>query len=65
MNEIARTRVRFFGGNCLIGYKVTIDRFEYVATTVEGQEEHEVCLFMSAIGDAVLLDETASATPLR
>ena len=28
LNEIVRTRVRSLGGNCLIGYKVSIDGFD-------------------------------------
>ena len=28
LNEIVRTRVRALGGNCLIGYKVSINGFD-------------------------------------
>ena len=49
LNEIVRTRVRSLGGNCLIGYKISIDGFDQIV------EENKVYLIMSAIGDAVLL----------
>jgi len=52
LNEILRTRVRSLGGNCLIGYKVSIDSFEQ-----DQNDQSEVQLIMSAIGDAVLLEE--------
>jgi len=51
LNEIVRTRVRSLGGNCLIGYKISFNGFEQVT------EENKVNLIMSAIGDAVLLEE--------
>ena len=51
LNEIVRTRVRSLGGNCLIGYRVSIDGFDQIF------EENKVYLIMSAIGDAVLLEE--------
>jgi len=51
LNEIVRTRVRSLGGNCLIGYHVCLHGFEHIP------EESKVYLIMSAIGDAVLLEE--------
>ena len=51
LNEIVRTRVRSLGGNCLIGYKVSIDGFDQIV------DENKVYLMVSAIGDAVLLEE--------
>ena len=50
LNEIVRTRVRSLGGNCLIGYKISINGFEQIL------EENKVYLIMSAIGDAVFLE---------
>lgn len=46
--------MRSLGGNCLIGYKVSINGFEKLADT---EENNGVYLIMSAIGDAVLLEE--------
>ena len=45
--------MRSLGGNCLIGYKVSINGFEKLAD----DENNKVYLIMSAIGDAVLLEE--------
>ena len=56
LNELVRTRVRSLGGNCLIGYKISINGFEQVAD----DENTKVNLIMSAIGDAVLLEEQKS-----
>ena len=56
LNEIVRTRVRSLGGNCLIGYKVSINGFE------QNVDQNEVYLIMSAIGDAVLLLEEHKTT---
>ena len=51
LNELVRTRVRSLGGNCIIGYTVSLNGFDHKV------EENEVFLIMSAIGDAVLLDD--------
>ena len=56
LNELVRTRVRSLGGNCLIGYKISINGFEQVAD----DDNTKVNLIMSAIGDAVLLEEQKS-----
>ena len=45
--------MRSLGGNCLIGYKVSINGFEKLAD----EENNKVYLIMSAIGDAVTLEE--------
>ena len=60
LNEIVRTRVRSLGGNCLIGYRVSIDFFDRIV------DENKVYLIVSAIGDAVLLEshnQAANAGP--
>ena len=59
LNEIVRTRVRSLGGNCLIGYKVSINGFDQIV------EDNKVYLIMSAIGDAVLLEESKPGNVLR
>ena len=51
LNEIAKTRVHALGGNCIIGYKVDINAFE------QNDERRQVYLMVSAIGDAVQLDD--------
>jgi len=58
LNEIVRTRVRSLGGNCLIGYKISINGFEQIL------EENKVYLIMSAIGDAVFLESEPTLTHL-
>ena len=56
LNELVRTRVRSLGGNCIIGYNVSLNGFDHVV------EDNKVYLIMSAIGDAVLLEDRYETT---
>ena len=56
LNELVRTRVRSLGGNCIIGYQVSLNGFDH------DEEENKVFLIMSAIGDAVLLEDVKATT---